>query len=202
MAAVPPWHDDREVVGDPRCGQGELPALRERQRGCRGARGSVRRNPACKLQPAFRLSQRWRRHGRGRECKSQQRGEHGPRHDVCREFWLESGLVARLLDARLDARGSATKTVVGCQWSWPCLPEAQAVARVGGEIERARTAVSLSGLMRGDAQEREHNVTIMRTTLLVAALVGLVATGDVAFDVADFIKAGDGASAALHRGSL
>jgi hypothetical protein len=42
----------------------------------------------------------------------------------------------------------------------------------------------------------------MRTTLLVAALVGLVATGDVAFDVADFIKAGDGASAALHRGSL
>jgi hypothetical protein len=45
-------------------------------------------------------------------------------------------------------------------------------------------------------------VTIMRTTLLVAALVGLVATGDVAFDVADFIKAGDGASAALHRGSL
>ena len=45
-------------------------------------------------------------------------------------------------------------------------------------------------------------VTFMRTTLLVAALVGLVATGDVAFDVADFIKAGDGASAALHRGSL
>ena len=43
----------------------------------------------------------------------------------------------------------------------------------------------------------------MRTALLVAALsVGLVAAGDAPFDVADFIKAGDGASAALHRGSL
>ena len=43
----------------------------------------------------------------------------------------------------------------------------------------------------------------MRTALLVAALsVGLVAAGDAPFDVADFIKAGDGASAALHRASL